>query len=405
MFTLAASDLLWLLLPVAAASGWLAARYDQQHPRGAGLRDLPSAYFKGLNFLLNEQPDKAIEIFIKVLEEDAGTVETHLALGSLFRRRGEVERAIRIHQNLIARPMLDRQQRSEALLELGQDYLKAGLLDRAENLFFELSEIRLHTEQALRFLLQIYQQEKEWNKAIATHRKLVRVSGKRQSDIIAQYYCELAEQAMHDRDYAGARQYVAKALNGDNRCVRGSMLLGRIEASEGRYEAAIQAWKRIEQQDPLYLGEVANQIAASYRQLNDETGLYDYFSGVLRRHADVTVMLALADIVKNRDGVDAAEDFVATWLRRQPSVQGLQRLITLNILEADATTRSDLVLLCGIIDRLMEQQCGYRCQQCGFDGKTLHWQCPGCQRWNTIKPLYNRVESPQEEKRHVRLSP
>ncbi len=401
MPTVAASDLLMLLLPIAAASGWWIARYDQRHRRNDTPRDLPKAYFKGLNFLLNEQPDKAIEVFIKVLEEDAGTVETHLALGNLFRRRGEVERAIRVHQNLIARPTLDKQQRSQALLELGQDYLKAGLFDRAENLFLELAEIRLHTEQALRFLVQIYQQEKEWDKAIATSRKLARAAGKNQDHVIAQYYCEQAERAILDKDMPEARKLVTEALGCDSDCVRGSMLLGRIETFESRPREAIKAWKRVEQQDPLYLGEVANQIAASYRSLNDEAGLYDYFSSVLQRNANVSVMLALADIVKNRDGVDAAEDFVAAWLRKQPSVHGLHRLIELNMVEADAATRSDLVLLCGIIERLMEQQRGYICQQCGFRGKILYWQCPGCQHWNTVKPLLNMMESPEEGKRHV----
>ena len=151
------ADLLfWLLLPVAAASGWFLAKYDRH--RRAQARDLPTAYFKGLNFLLNEQPDKAIEVFVQALEVNSETVETHLALGSLFRRRGEVDRAIRIHQNLIARPMLDKVQRAHALLELGQDYLKAGLFDRAENLFLELVDARPYNEAALRFLMNIYQQ-------------------------------------------------------------------------------------------------------------------------------------------------------------------------------------------------------------------------------------------------------
>ena len=178
-------NLLWLLLPLAAASGWLGARIEQKRRARRNAFDLPSAYFKGLNFLLNEQPDKAIEVFTQVLEVNSETVETHLALGNLFRRRGEVERAIRIHQNLIARPTLDREQRSHALLELGQDYLKAGLFDRAENLFLELAEIRLHSEQALRLLLRIYQQEKEWGKAISSARKLARLSGENMNSVIA----------------------------------------------------------------------------------------------------------------------------------------------------------------------------------------------------------------------------
>ena len=399
MPALEASDLIWLLLPLAAASGWLVARLDQRRRCGEAGRDLPSAYFKGLNFLLNEQPDKAIEVFIKVLEVDSETVETHLALGNLFRRRGEVERAIRIHQNLIARPTLDKHQRSLALLELGQDYFKAGLLDRAENLFLELAEIRLHTELALGFLVNIYQQEKEWVKAIAVSRKLARASGRNRDDITAQYYCEMAEQVLVEQNLAQARRYVEDALECDKNCVRASILLGRIEAAEGRHREAIRAWKKIEDQDPQYLGQVATQITASFRALDDESGLYDYFSAALQRHGDVAVMLVLVDVIRQRDGIKAAEEFVIDWLRRQPSVHGLQRLIDLNLAEADAANLSDLRILQGIIERLMEQQRGYVCMQCGFRGKTLHWQCPGCHGWNAVKPVISTMENPDDGKR------
>ncbi len=393
-------DLLLLLLPLAVASGWLAARLDQKHrPSGTG-GEFPSAYFKGLNFLLNEQPDKAIEVFIQMLEVDSDTVETHLALGNLFRRRGEVERAIRIHQNLIARPTLDKHQRSLALLELGQDYLKAGLFDRAENLFLELAEIRLHTEQALRFLVHIYQQEKEWDQAIAVSRRLARASGRNQDDVIAQFYCELAEQAFSDGNPALARQFAGEALSADRNCVRASILLGRMEVGAGRHREALKAWKRIEEQDPVYLGEVAGLIAASYQAINDGAGLYSYFDSVLRRHGGVALMLALADVIRSRDGVPAAEAFVTSWLRRQPSVQGLHRLLDLNLVAADVSVQTDLKLLQGVIAQLLEQQQGYLCQECGFRGKTLHWQCPGCHRWNTVKPLPGQPQERSLEKLH-----
>src|SRR3990172_5495251 len=341
-----AYDLLWLLLPLAAASGWYVARFDQRRQAKRSL-DLPSAYFKGLNFLLNEQPDKAIEVFIQVLEVNSDTVETHLALGNLFRRRGEVERAIRVHQNLIARPTLDKDQRTHALLELGQDYLKAGLLDRAESLFLELAEIRAHSEQALRHLLHIYQQEKEGEKG---------------------------ESLKH-------------ALDSDENCVRASILLGDIEAAEGRFREAIKAWQRIEDQDDHYLGEVAGRIAENFRRLNDEQGLYDFFSAALQRHGGVALVLAFADVIKERDGAKAAEKFVVDWLRRKPNVHGLHQLLELNAELAQGAARQDLLLLKGIIKKLREQHLGYACQQCGFRGKTLHWLCPGCNRWNTIKPV------------------
>ncbi len=397
---LAAADLLWLLLPVAVASGWLAARLDQKRQPGKTLQGLPSAYFKGLNFLLNEQPDKAIEVFIQMLEVDSDTVETHLALGNLFRRRGEVERAIRIHQNLIARPTLDKTQRSLALLELGQDYLKAGLFDRAENLFLELAEIRLHTEQALRFLVHIYQQEKEWVSAISTSRRLARASGRSQDEVIAQFHCEQAEQAFAEANYVLARHQVNEAFAADRRCVRASILLGRLEVAAGRHREAIKAWKRIEDQDPVYLGEVAGLIAAAFQALDDEAGLYDYFDALLRRHGSVALMLALADVIRSREGAQAAGEFVTGWLRRQPSVQGLQRLIDLNLVNPQVSGQADLGLLQGVIGQLNEQQQGYQCQDCGFRGKTLHWQCPGCQRWNTVKPVSGLPQEHAQDKRH-----
>jgi lipopolysaccharide biosynthesis regulator YciM len=381
-----AYDLLWLLLPAAAASGWFAARLEQRRESRQNL-DLPAAYFKGLNFLLNEQPDKAIEIFIKVLEVNSETVETHLALGNLFRRRGEVERAIRIHQNLIARPTLDREQRSTALLELAQDYLKAGLLDRAENLFLELAEIRAHSEQALRFLRHIYQQEKEWEKAIAVARKYARVTGQRMDEVIAHYYCELAAEAQARRNPAAAREYLKEALKSDPRCVRASILLGDIEAAEGRLREAIAAWRRIEEQDAHYLGEVAGRIADAYRRLGEEEKLYDYFRAALQRHGGVALALTFASLIREREGVAAAEAFVVEWLRRRPNVHGLYTLIELHLSQTEGSAREDLMLLKGLIERLRAEHLGYACQRCGFKGKTLHWLCPSCQSWNTVKPI------------------
>jgi lipopolysaccharide biosynthesis regulator YciM len=382
-------ELLWLLLPVAAASGWYAGRREGRRTstRTGDRESLPEAYFRGLNFLLNEQQDKAIEVFIKMLEVNSETVETHLALGNLFRRRGEVERAIRIHQNLIARPALDREQRSLALLELGQDYLKAGLFDRAENLFTELVENRMHGDQSLRLLLHIYQQEKEWDKAITTGQRLSRLTGQPMDEVIAHYHCELAQTAMDAKDYRVARHQLRKALSSDSKSVRASILLGDLEAAERRDPEAIRAWKRVEEQDPRFLGEVAHRIAEAYHRLNDVQGLYEYFQGAKERERVVPMMLELVNLIRDRDGIDAAEIFVVEWLRRHPSVQGLKRLIELNMLQAEGRAREDLVLLLGIIEKLAQQQQGYACQQCGFRGRSLYWMCPSCSQWNTIKPV------------------
>jgi len=246
----------WLLaLPLFFALGWLAARIDIKQLVSES-RALPMSYFKGLNFLLNEQPDKAIEAFIEVVKVDPQTVELHFALGNLFRRRGEVERAIRMHQNLVERPDLQQEQKLVALFELAQDYLKAGLLDRAEELFLKLDGTA-HAEPALKFLLEIYQQEKDWQKAIDIASRLEVVTGRSHQKEIANFYCELASSdMMHSRPEA-ARPHLASALAHHRLCVRANVLLGDLELAAGSPEEAIEAWKRIESQNPAFLSLVA----------------------------------------------------------------------------------------------------------------------------------------------------
>jgi hypothetical protein len=171
--------LLLLLLPVAVYFGWWLARAIERRSSGKRKRLFSDQYFQGLNYLLNEQPDKAIQVFLELAEVNQETVETHMALGNLFRRRGEVDRAIRFHQNIIAKHGLQPEQRTQALLELGEDYMRAGLLDRAERLFSELIETDAHTPSALRSLLDIYQQEKDWDKALEQAQRLEQVTGTR----------------------------------------------------------------------------------------------------------------------------------------------------------------------------------------------------------------------------------
>jgi len=396
-----AQDLLWLLLPLAAASGWYAAHRDQRRQSSPKDGGLSPDYFRGINYLLNEQPDKAIEVFTQMLEVNTETVETHLALGSLFRRRGEVERAIRIHQNLIARPTLDKAQRSQALCELAQDYHKAGLLDRAENLFLELTEIPAHAEQALRSLMHIYEQEKDWDKAISAGRRLAKTAGRSLEPVIAQYHCELGEHALQAGNHAQARACAMDALAVDARCVRASILAGRVAAAQGKEREAIAVWQKIEQQDAAFLDEAIDEIAAAFRRVNDEQQLYSYLHDVARRQPGMRTLLTLAELIRARDGQAAAQTFIAERLRQQPSVPGLQRLIDLQVTQDTPATRENLDLVKGILDLLAAQQEGYQCRQCGFRGHALHWQCPACHGWITMQPASCSVSLIVADKREI----
>ena len=223
------SALLWLLLPVAALTGWWAARRDMQRNQA---KPIPGHYLKGINYLLNEQPDKAIDLFVNVVDLDADTVETYIVLGNLLRRRGEVERAIRLHQNLIARPDLDDRTKADALLELARDYLKSGLFDRAEHLLGGVLDTGSHQLEALHHLREIYEQEKEWKKAIHVARNIEREGGGPQQEIIAQYYCELGENALetvaNGNGEEQAVQHAHKALGHYRDCARAHIMLGDI---------------------------------------------------------------------------------------------------------------------------------------------------------------------------------
>lgn len=379
--------LLFLLLPVAVYSGWHAGRKQPPISREKKLCEIPPDYLKGLNYLLNEQPDKAIEVFIQMLEVDSETVETHLALGSLFRRRGEVDRAIRIHQNLIARPTLTQSQRTQALYELGEDYMRAGLLDRAETLFKELVETSPQSEIALRQLIDIYQQEKDWGKAIEMARMLGMRTGESMHSIIAQFYCEMAETAFHHGETGTAQKWLKKALASDRNCVRASILEGQNEQRSGNDKAALKAYLRIEQQDADYLPEIVTPLLECYHALGRMYEAKDYLRQLIKQYGSITIMLKLAELVQKEDGDEAAMDFITEYLHQRPSVRGMDRLINLNLMHVKDSVRDKLLVLKEVTSQLLVNKPVYKCRSCGFSGKSMHWQCPGCRQWNTVKPI------------------
>ena len=379
-------ELLWLLLPVAAFSGWLSGRRTGKPRRNDGSALHPD-YFRGLNYLLNEQPDKAIEVFTRMVEVNSETVETHLALGNLFRRRGEVDRAIRIHQNLIARPSLSREQRGHALLELAEDYMRAGLFDRAESLFGELVELNLHVADALQQLIAIYQQEKEWEKAVSAAVRLQNTAGRRMETVIAQFYCELAEQAAQQNEPGIAHQRLKRALAYDPGCVRASILQGNLERRAGHYKGALKAYQRVRHQDVEYLPEVLGPLQECYRALGKPQAVIPYLRGVQEEYDGVSVLLALSEAVRDLEGEAATTEFLTEELRKRPSVRGLSRLIELNLSGSEADQSRDLHVLRELFQALLKDKPVYVCRQCGFQGKVMHWQCPSCRSWASIKPI------------------
>ncbi len=370
-----------LFLPLFFVLGWAAARIDIRHLVKES-RALPRSYFRGLNFLLNEQPDRAIEAFVDAVRVDPETVELHFALGSLFRRRGETERAIRMHQSLIDRDDLPQDLKLQALSELGQDYLKAGLLDRAEEIFDKLRESP-RAEDAKRNLLEIYQLEKDWGKAIAIAAELPDFASQKE---VAEYYCELVAAEMIRSRPDAATDHLKAALERNRKCVRASLLQGDIAVQQERPEEAIACWQRIEQQDPTYLALVAKRLLEAFRKLERRDEGLLLLRGYLERYPSLDLLDVVFQLVLECEGAEAAYGLVRDELRRNPTLLGFDKLIEARTLISPPESRADLDLAKGIVQGYTRRLARYRCDNCGFKARQFYWRCPACGGWETYSP-------------------
>lgn len=380
-------NLLYLLLPIAAGASWYSGYKYRKRKQRRVVSQLRQHYFQGLQYLINEQPDKAVDVFVKLLEVDSDTVETHLALGSLFRRRGEVDRAIRIHQNIIARPQLDKTHRSQALAELGQDYWRAGVLDRAERLFQALFEMDEQITLALSYLLKIYVQQKDWHQAIQVAEKLALATKENQDKNIAHFYCELA----HDKNVEAAEKLLKQALTTDKNCVRASLMLAAIEAERGDYQAAIKYYKQVQQQDPDFISEMVRPLAKCYETLDNEIALINYLEDCLQYYPRISIVLVLSDYLRKLQGDQIAIEFIEAQCRRFLSLRGIRQLINLYLINAKAETRDKLNILKNLVEQLLAGKPAYQCVHCGFQAKSLFWICPGCKNWGAVKPIHGLI--------------
>ena len=386
-----ALDQWWMLVlfvPLAALAGWIIGRRGGERHSDSQVSKLSTTYFRGLNYLLNEQPDKAIELFLHIAELDKETFETQVALGHLFRRRGEVDRAIRLHQGLVQRNDLSDQQRVQALLALGEDYMKSGLLDRAETVFTDLARIDERAPQALKHLLGIYQAERDWERAIDNALRYEEVTGEPMGKLVAQFECELAERHRANGDLDAARAAIARAYQADAGCVRAGILEGRIEAGDGNPDAAIRAYERAARHDPDYLPEFLPSLLACYGEVGDTAGARAFLAEMSEHYRGIAPVLALTGLIEAQEGAQAARDYLGRQLKDRPSVRGEAALIDLT-LAVGADSTATLHDLKHITDQLLVRNPSYRCTRCGFGARTHHWQCPSCKEWGTVKPLLN----------------
>ena len=380
--------MLYSLFLIAISIGWWLGRRDQSGPSEAFGPD----HYEGLNFLLNEEPDRAVSTFVDNLEVNADTLDTHLALGGLLRRRGELEKAVVVHENILSKANLAKAERQNVQLELARDYLLAGLLDRAENLCVKLSqemdgsETTSVRDESLKITLQIYEQEKEWRQAIEVA-KLLATAEDSYERAISHYYCELAEEQLALGQIELARESLREAIGHDVNNPRTSLVRGRIDVLEGHYDNAIAALTRIRDQDPVFVPESLETLEEVYKH-RSQLEYQEYLRSCLEVTPSISIVLTLAKSIREAEGDEAVAKFIASHLKKNPTIRGLTKLIDLHIDNTRGIAKENLAILRSFAEALVADKPAYRCHSCGFDGKRMHWQCPVCHDWASIKPIF-----------------
>lgn len=372
------------LFVVAAAAGWAFARYFGGDDRD-GVQPISEDYLRGLNLVLNQQTDEALEFFVEMASVDEQTLETHFALGHLFRRRGEVDKAIRVHQNLLARPGLSEEQRDQAMLALGKDYLSAGLFDRAEKVFAELSSGSAEEAAALEHVVGIYEQQSEWSKAIDARQRLDKLKGNGTEDLVGQYYCELAESARENGDLSSARRYLKLAMSRGRPTVRSGLIRAAIAGEEGEEKLAIRLYQDALKQEPSLVVDVVPKLYASHVANASEAGFERFLTKLVAKQPELRRSVAYAAITHNLLLPGVMLDSVEQFLRDDPTLNALVGPNDRG--PGGELEEAAVVRVAAGLKALADKSARYRCTHCGYSTRRLSWHCPSCKRWETIRPI------------------
>ncbi|HVY66867.1 MAG TPA: tetratricopeptide repeat protein [Gammaproteobacteria bacterium] len=378
-----ATFLLAALLIIAAASGFAFKIYSDRD------RDLPprisADYIRGLNLVLNRRTDEALELFVQMAKVDEDTLETHFALGHLFRRRGEIERAIRVHENLLARPTLNETQRHQAIFSLAEDYLGAGLFDRAEQLLTQLTDSPTLAEAALEKLVYIYEREQEWQKAIDAQRKLEMLRGTKSSQV-AHYYCELAEVARASGNRQLAREHLKNAVRSESGALRGAWIRAALAQEEGDYAEAIALYQQVIAADRHFISEVLPSLMKCYREAGRLADLESYLQKFAGRDASLQGDLAFAAVIGNLTDSPTLSDSVERFVFEHPVLASLVNAEELKKLP-DEQRHLAIGRIAQGLRQIAQSSARYRCSNCGYSTQRFIWHCPSCKLWETIRPI------------------
>ncbi|WP_274570821.1 lipopolysaccharide assembly protein LapB [Neisseria leonii] len=382
---------LWLvpivLLPVFFAMGWFAARVDMKTVLKQA-KSVPEQFYRSLEALVDRNTGKAARHLAEISDLQPNSYDLNLTLGKLYRLRGENDKAIHLLRALAAAPDIVGDKRDWVRFELGQTYQSAGLIDRAEQIFLSLDGGNT-AKQAREVLLNIYQQDRDWEKAIAVAERLSR-DGQNYQFEIAQFYCEMAQAALFKSDFAAARGYVRTALEANKKCARANMILGDIEQKQGNFGAAIDAYAAIEKQNYAYLSMVGERLYDAYDALGRAREGLDVLIGYMRTFPQLDLLNVIYEKSLLLDGEAAANATAVELVRTKPDLNGVYRLLGLQMSDLNPAWRADADMVRGVIGRQVQRGWMYRCRHCHFKSQVYFWLCPACNKWETFTP--NRIE-------------
>lgn len=377
----------WLVLPLGIALGWYLRKRGVDEPPTPP--PAASEAIAGMAHLVNDDPDQAVASLLRAAELDAHAVELHLTLGSLFRKRGEVDRALRVHEALAERAQLDPDQMERTHFELAQDYLKAGMIDRAEELFEQLSHRGLHAAAALEAIVSIHEQSHEWRKAIETARRLQSVGAQPRQAAIAQYYCELADEARTAKQAPEALRLATRALEQDLGCVRANLVLARVYEETGEHRAAIKALEKVPEQDLRFVPEIIAPLMRCSEAVGELPAFLDFLREIDSEVSVSASVLAQAKLMRD-NGLDPAR-FLADSFTAAPSWALLEQLMQSIETPAEESMAIALNSLREALKAAATSRSRYRCTSCGLAPGLLFWQCPACKQWGSVIPADDRL--------------
>jgi lipopolysaccharide biosynthesis regulator YciM len=385
------TELLFLLLPLAFYSGWHAARKRYRNRQKPQQKNLASHFVKGINYLLNEEPDKALNFFLNHADIDEYTAETFLLLGNSFRNRGEVDRALKVHQNLMARPNLNRPQKEAAMMALGKDFLAAGMLDRAEKVFKELLTTKpKNAAEAYLSLRQIYEQLKDWPQAIEVTQGIENKAKSQQLRIVAHYYCEMASAELTKGNLYLVEDYLNQAKKSYKNLARIKIIQGDVAVYEENYSKALKIYQVVISDDAQLIGMLFNTLI----KVADKTGgcekIYKFLMQHYKKSYDINILEHLLKLAyKTNQYNDELKQILEEDLRtKKLSVYSILKSTQLLAHLAEQTEdKQALKLIEQALHNHLVDQLHFRCQHCGYKMNEYLWRCPVCHHWDTISKL------------------